>query len=129
GSSMGQFFKQYLEPIKLNDVHVDWKSMDLTYLKEDNYIRYFANLVSNAKPVQGADAVLKAYNIDGDVRVHYKDQPDFERIARQFGIFEEWKDGVPRAAYEGVVVFRFQTARRIFLVGPDSLRQLGIQHA
>lgn len=129
GSSMGQFFKQYLEPIKLNDVHVDWKSMDLTYLKEDNYVRYFANLVSNAKPVQGADAVLKAYNIDGDVRVHYKDQPDFERIARQFGIFEEWKDGVPRAAYKGVVVFRFQTARRIFLVGPDSLRQLGIQHA
>ncbi|RZC48603.1 hypothetical protein C5167_017027 [Papaver somniferum] len=116
GSSMGQFFKQYLEPIKLNDVH-------------DNYVRYFANLVSNAKPVQGADAVLKAYNIDGDVRVHYKDQPDFERIARQFGIFEEWKDGVPRAAYKGVVVFRFQTARRIFLVGPDSLRQLGIQHA
>ncbi|XP_026456062.1 alpha-1,3-mannosyl-glycoprotein 2-beta-N-acetylglucosaminyltransferase-like [Papaver somniferum] len=129
GSSMGQFFKQYLEPIKLNDVHVDWKSMDLTYLKEDNYVRFFANLVSNAKPVQGADAVLKAYNIDGDVRVHYKDQPDFERIARQFGIFKEWKDGVPRAAYKGVVVFRFQTARRIFLVGPDSLRQLGIQHA
>ncbi|KAK9112439.1 hypothetical protein Scep_019958 [Stephania cephalantha] len=129
GSSMGQFFKQYLEPIKLNDVHVDWKSMDLSYLTEENYVRHFANVVSNAKPVRGVDVVLKAYNIDGDVRIQYKDQFDFEQIARQFGIFEEWKDGIPRTAYKGVVVFRYQTARRIFLVGPDSLRLLGIEHS
>ncbi|XP_010270493.1 PREDICTED: alpha-1,3-mannosyl-glycoprotein 2-beta-N-acetylglucosaminyltransferase isoform X1 [Nelumbo nucifera] len=128
GSSMGQFFKQYLEPIKLNDVQVDWKSMDLSYLMEDNYIRHFANMVSNAKPVHGADIVLKAYNIDGDVRITYNDQAHFEMIARQFGIFEEWKDGIPRTAYKGVVVFRYQTTRRVFLVGPDSLKQLGIQH-
>ncbi|PIA56872.1 hypothetical protein AQUCO_00700911v1, partial [Aquilegia coerulea] len=128
GSSMGQFFKQYLEPIKMNDVHVDWKSMDLSYLTQENYLRHFGNIVSNAKPVHGTDAVLKAYNIDGDVRIQYKDQPDFEHIARQFGIFEEWKDGIPRTAYKGVVVFRFQTSRRIFLVGPDSLKQLGIEH-
>ncbi|KAJ4965980.1 hypothetical protein NE237_017829 [Protea cynaroides] len=127
GSSMGQFFKQYLEPIKLNDVHVDWKSMDLSYLKEDKYIRHFADIVSNAKPIHGTDAVLKAHNIDGDVRIPYKDQADFENIARQFGIFQEWKDGIPRTAYKGVVVFRYQTLRRIFLVGPDSLRQLGIK--
>ncbi|KAK9287578.1 hypothetical protein L1049_015999 [Liquidambar formosana] len=129
GSSLGQFFKQYLEPIKLNDVKVDWKSMDLSYLKEDKYTKYFAELVKNAKSVHGADAVLKAYNIDGDVRIQYQDQLDFERIARQFGIFYEWKDGIPRTAYKGVVVFRHQTPRRIFLVGPDSLRQLGIESA
>lgn len=48
-------------------------------------------MVKNAKPVYGVDAVLKAYNIDGDVRIQYRDQDDFRRIARQFGIFEEWK--------------------------------------
>lgn len=128
GSSLGQFFKQYLEPIKMNDVQVDWKSMDLSYLMEDNYLRYLANIISNAKPVRGTDAVLKAYNIDGDVRIQYEDQADFERVARQFGIFEEWKDGIPRTAYKGVVIFRFQTSRRIFLVGPESLKQLGIEH-
>lgn len=127
GSSMGQFFKQYLEPIKLNDAQVDWKSMDLSYLMEDKYPKYFANIVKNAKAVHGNDAVLKAYNIEGDVRIQYKDQSDFKRIARQFGIFEEWKDGVPRTAYKGIVVFRHQTQRRVFLVGPDSLRQLGIE--
>lgn len=128
GSSFGQFYKQYLEPIKLNDVQVDWKSMDLSYLTEENYTRHFANIVKNARPVYGVDVVLKAYNIDGDVSILYKDQEDFERIAGQFGIFEEWKDGIPRTAYKGVVVFRFQTPRRVFLVGPDSLKQLGVEH-
>lgn len=58
---------------------------------QDKYLSYFAKIVSDAKPVYGADAVFKAFNIDGDVRIQYQDQADFERIARQFGIFEEWK--------------------------------------
>ncbi|KAK6916820.1 Glycosyl transferase, family 13 [Dillenia turbinata] len=127
GSSLGQFFKQYLEPIRLNDVQVDWKSMDLSYLKEEKYVKYFADIVRNAKPIRGSDVVLKVNNIDGDVRIWYSDQDDFGRIAREFGVFEEWKDGIPRTAYKGVVVFRYQTSRRIFLVGPDSLSQLGIE--
>lgn len=48
-------------------------------------------MVKNATPVSGSDAVLKAYNIDSDVRIQYMDQPDFERVAAQFGVFEEWK--------------------------------------
>ncbi|KAK3020922.1 hypothetical protein RJ639_046578 [Escallonia herrerae] len=105
---------------------VDWKSKDLSYLMEDKYVKHFADMVKKAKPVLGTDAVLKTHNIDGDVRIQYNDQSHFESIARQFGIFEEWKDGVPRAAYKGVVVFRYQSPRRVFLVGPDSLEQLGI---
>ncbi|VAH69139.1 unnamed protein product [Triticum turgidum subsp. durum] len=34
GSSMGQFFDQYLKPIKLNNAHIDWNSEDLSYLTE-----------------------------------------------------------------------------------------------
>ncbi|KAL5984293.1 hypothetical protein ACLOJK_018397 [Asimina triloba] len=95
GSSLGQFFKQYLEPIKLNDV-----PMGKHYFlrAQDKYPRYFADLVGKAKPVHGTDAVLKAYNIDGDVRIQYNDQPDFERIARQFGIFDEWKARVMQSS-------------------------------
>ncbi|KAJ8766987.1 hypothetical protein K2173_012496 [Erythroxylum novogranatense] len=129
GSSLGQFFKQYLEPIKLNDIQVDWQSMNLSYLTKDEYPGHFAEMVKMAKPIHGKDAVLKAYNTGGDVRIQYKDQPDFERIAGQFGIFREWKDGIPRTAYKGVVVFRHQTSRRIFLFGPESLKQLGIADA
>ncbi|KAK4848424.1 hypothetical protein QYF36_012861 [Acer negundo] len=37
------------------------------------------------------------------------------------------QDGIPRTAYKGIVVFQYQTRRRIFLVAPESLRQLGIR--
>ncbi|KAL0912689.1 hypothetical protein M5K25_018680 [Dendrobium thyrsiflorum] len=103
GSSMGQFFKQYLEPIKLNDVHVDWKSVDLSYLMEDEYHKHFAKLVSDAQSVPEPDVVLKAKKLDYD-------------------------DGIPRTAYKGVIVFRYRSAKRIFFVGPNSLAQLGIDH-
>ncbi|KAI7740268.1 hypothetical protein M8C21_000037, partial [Ambrosia artemisiifolia] len=128
GSSLGQFFQQYLKPIKLNDVQVDWKSIDLSYLMEDKFVKHFSDLLKNAKPLFGNDLVSKTNNVNGDVRIHYTDQSHFENIARQFGIFEEWKDGVPRTAYKGVVVFRHQTSKRVFLVGPNSLQQLGIQN-
>ncbi|KAL4348089.1 hypothetical protein GQ457_17G012640 [Hibiscus cannabinus] len=129
GSSMGQFFQKYLEPIKMNDIKVDWKSQDLSYLMEEKYAKYFADILKMAKPVRGTDLALKTSNIEGDVRIQYIDQSDFENIARQFGVFEEWKDGVPRTAYKGVVVFRYHPPRRVFLVGPDSLQQLGIDNA
>ncbi|KAI3774210.1 hypothetical protein L1987_48755 [Smallanthus sonchifolius] len=106
---------------------IDWKSMNLTYLMEDKFVKHFADLVKGANPLYGTDFILKMNNIKGDARINYRDQLHFEEIARQFGIFEEWKDGIPRTAYKGVVVFRYQT-RRIFLVGPDSLEQLGIQN-
>ncbi|KVH96073.1 Glycosyl transferase, family 13 [Cynara cardunculus var. scolymus] len=129
GSSLGQFFQQYLKPIKLNDIQVDWKSMNLSYLMEDKFVKYFADLVKNAKPLDGTDLVSKTNNVDGDVRIQYRDQSHFENIAHQYGIFDEWKDGIPRTAYKGVVVFRHQTLKCVFIVGPDSLQQLGIQSA
>ena len=64
---------------------------------QDNYLQYFANLVKKATPLKGADAVVKANELDGDVRIQYEDQPEFENIARQFGVFEEWK--VCKCAY------------------------------
>ncbi|KAE8712838.1 Alpha-1,3-mannosyl-glycoprotein 2-beta-N-acetylglucosaminyltransferase [Hibiscus syriacus] len=129
GSSMGQFFQSYLEPIKMNDIKVDWKSQDLSYLLEDKYVKHFADLLRMAKPVRGTDLALLTSTIDGDVRIQYNDQSDFENIARQFEVFEEWKDGVPRTAYKGVVIFRYHPPKRVFLVGPDSLQQLGIENA
>ncbi|CAO2203694.1 unnamed protein product [Urochloa humidicola] len=127
GSSMGQFFEKYLEPIKLNDAHIDWNSENLSYLGEDKFLTKFGKEVASATPLHGSDAVLKAHNMAADVRIQYNDQEEFERIARQFGIFEEWKDGVPRTAYKGVVVFRYNSSsRRIFLVSSESLHQLGV---
>jgi len=58
---------------------------------QDKYAIHFANNIKKAKPVSGADIAQKAHNINGDVLIKYKDQWDFENIAQQFGIFQEWK--------------------------------------
>lgn len=58
---------------------------------QDKYNIHFANYIKKAKPVSGADFVQKAHNIAGDVRIKYNDQWDFENIAQQFGVFQEWK--------------------------------------
>ena len=54
-------------------------------------MKHISEIIKEAKPIRGSDLVMKASNIGGDLLIKYKDQPDFERIARQFGIFEEWK--------------------------------------
>ncbi|KAL6209118.1 hypothetical protein ACLB2K_020061 [Fragaria x ananassa] len=79
GSSLGQFYKQFLEPIKLNDIPVDWKSMDLSYLMEDKYIKHFAEIVKKAKPIHGADLTLSALQMNLEFlksgRMVYQGQP------------------------------------------------------
>ena len=36
-----------------------------------------------------------------DVRLVYRDEPHFRILANELGVFEEWKDGLPRASYHG----------------------------
>ena len=66
----------------------------------------FGKDVASATPVHGSDALLKAHNLDVDVRIQYNDQSDFERVARQFGVFEEWK--VPLLTQFNSFIFRSQ---------------------
>ncbi|CAM6100795.1 unnamed protein product [Calypogeia fissa] len=120
GSSQGQFFKQYLAHIKLNDVAVNWKTTDLSYLLEPKYSKDFGAAVNEAMPIPLGGAVSEASRLEGDVRIEYNSQEMFEEAAQQFGVFEEWKDGVPRTGYKGVVVFRWQGPRRVFFVSTDS---------
>jgi len=124
GSSMGQFFDQYLKPIRLNSVKIDWKSKDLTYMEERQYNQDFGALVAKAKLVQASEAMKEANRGEGDIRVEYNSQWDFTNLAQQFGIFQEWKDGIPRTAYKFVVVFRWKGANRVFLTRANSLDAL-----
>ena len=43
--------------------------------------------------------------------VEYSSLEDFKTKAKRFGIFPEWKDGVPRGAYRGVVTFKMLEGR------------------
>ncbi|CAM6034403.1 unnamed protein product [Sphagnum compactum] len=127
GSSLGQFYKQYLEPIKLNDILVDWVSKDLSFLREEQFDREFGDLVAKAKPVNAMEALQQVKSTESeDVRMEYHTHLDFRDLAHQFGVFQEWKDGIPRTSYKGVVVFRWKGPKRVFFVRDDSLQLLGI---
>ncbi len=76
------------------------------------YEIYFSNLISAAKPVS---TVAQAQRTLGDVLLTYRSESDFVRIARSIGIFDEWKDGIPRTSWRGVVVFWLNDATRVFL--------------
>ncbi|KAK3287077.1 hypothetical protein CYMTET_5397 [Cymbomonas tetramitiformis] len=116
GSSHGYFFKQYLAKIKVNQEEVQWNEMDLRYLEAEAYAKQFQATVQQAQPAPNLNAV---HSMQGDVKLFYRNEKDFEQIAKRFGVFGEWKDGTPRGAYRGVVVFKANAgATRIFLV-PD----------
>ena len=50
-----------------------------------------------------AATAWEAQRWHGDVRLQYQSQTQFEKLAEVFGMMAEWRDGVPRAAYHGVV--------------------------
>ena len=65
----------------------------------------------------GAAAAAAAPDGGGDVAVPYASRREFENAAAQLGVFREWKDGVPRAAYKGCVTLRMHNGRtRVFIV-------------
>lgn len=57
GVSRAQFFAQYLGNIKLNDVPVDWASLDLSYLDRPTYDAALAADVARARLVGVEEAV------------------------------------------------------------------------
>eukprot|EP00850_Spirogloea_muscicola_P012896 SM000085S23246 [mRNA] locus=s85:176087:181024:- [translate_table: standard] len=128
GSSMGQYFDQYLRPIKLNDVKVDWNSKDLSYLLGEEYPKNFSKQVADARLVEDVEAIVGMDELKEDVRIVYKPNTEatFKVLAAKFGVFQDWKDNVPRTAYKGVVSFRYKGPHNVFLLSPHSLKDLGI---
>ena len=51
-------------------------------------------------------------------KVIYASERDFNRLAKRFGVFPEWKDGVPRAGYRGVVTFKMYQGRATVMLVP-----------
>ncbi len=64
------------------------------------YDKEMAATLAAAKEVGGAD---EAAGVAGDVVLRYDSQEHYERVGGGFGMLLEWRDGVPRGAYKGVV--------------------------
>ncbi|NXP41507.1 MGAT1 acetylglucosaminyltransferase, partial [Leiothrix lutea] len=118
GVSHGQFFDQYLKFIKLNDRFVPFTQMDLSYLKKDQYERFFLQQVYSAPEIK-LDQLQKETGKDlGAVRLQYRGRDSFKALAKALGLMDDLKSGVPRAGYRGIVSFVCR-GRRVFLAPPS----------
>eukprot|EP00794_Sanderia_malayensis_P017510 gene17510-19260_t len=113
GVSMGQFYDQYLRFIKLNDKFFSFTKADLSYLLKKNYDRQFVDGVYSEKEVS-FDNVL-AGSFEGEsVRIEYESDTQLETMMKTFGIMTDFKAGVPRTAYKGIITF-MKDGKRIYL--------------
>uniref|UniRef100_A0A7S1SHF8 Alpha-1,3-mannosyl-glycoprotein 2-beta-N-acetylglucosaminyltransferase n=1 Tax=Tetraselmis chuii TaxID=63592 RepID=A0A7S1SHF8_9CHLO len=117
GTSRGQFYKKYLATIHLNAEYVPFRQHRLDYLLQHKYEPEWDALLATARAMSVEDA-MKA---SGDVKVIYNSQESYEAITGKLGMLREWKDGVPRGAYKGVVPVRFNKAR-IFIAPAEGFK-------
>lgn len=106
GVSRGQFFDQHLRFIKLNDQVHPFTKTDLSYLLKDNYNEKFVKRI-HTLPLVTVDQLVKKNLFVPEVQVHYSSEQDFQFVAKQLGAMTDFKAGIPRMAYQGIVSIIF----------------------
>ena len=82
--------------------HTHWTSSEVRCL-----CRFDEELEATLSAAPVADTVAEAQGWSGNVQLYYHTQEHFEALAKALGIMKEWRDGVPRAAYKGVVSWQW----------------------
>nr|XP_015805169.2 alpha-1,3-mannosyl-glycoprotein 2-beta-N-acetylglucosaminyltransferase a [Nothobranchius furzeri]XP_015805170.2 alpha-1,3-mannosyl-glycoprotein 2-beta-N-acetylglucosaminyltransferase a [Nothobranchius furzeri] len=122
GVSLGQFYDKYLRYIKLNTEFVPFTKLDLSYLGEQVYREHFEKEVYGAPVVSYEDVKQGQLTGSGPFRLQYSSKDSFKVLAKNLGIMDDLKSGVPRTGYRGVVSF-FSRGRRIYLAPPPGWTQ------
>jgi alpha-1,3-mannosyl-glycoprotein beta-1,2-N-acetylglucosaminyltransferase len=109
------FFDKHLKYIKLNEIPVDFSKENMSRLTQSTYdADYIRNVYS--LPLVSAPDVRTNVNLpfDGPVRITYHTKDTFKSAAKLLGLMDDFKSGVPRTGYHGIVSF-FLNGRRIYL--------------
>lgn len=114
GVSNGLFYEKHLKYIKLNDKPVQFTKMDLSYLHKDVYDVDFVKKVYDSPIISYEELKTGKISFDGDVRIQYHTKDMFKRTAKMLGLMDDFRSGVPRTAYRGIVTFMYNK-RRVYL--------------
>ncbi|XP_003489416.1 alpha-1,3-mannosyl-glycoprotein 2-beta-N-acetylglucosaminyltransferase [Bombus impatiens] len=114
GVSNGMFYERHLKYIKLNTEFVHFTKMNLTYLLKDNYDINFVNEVYQSTVVSFSELKSGKVVAAGAVRIPYYSRQAYKNTAKQFGLMDDFRSGVPRTGYRGVVTFYYK-GRRVHL--------------
>ncbi|KAI1710849.1 GNT-I family domain-containing protein [Ditylenchus destructor] len=112
GSSNG-LYKNYLMSIRLPDQPVDFSLIDMDRLKKKLYDASYGQTLSEAKQIS-VDELLNStarLSTQYSYRVVYKDPREYRRIANKFKLMTDFRLGIPRTAYYGVVTFLHEGLR------------------
>jgi GNT-I family len=138
GVSKGQFFREHLSTIKLNDVPVDWLGDPdarkvIAGLQRERFDPAFAEQVRRAVVLPSWHDVTQFIRQHDkraeasaepqaplEVALQYATVPEFTRLAATIGIMGDEKAGIPRTAYHGVVTVR-QGRHTVFVYNPRGL--------
>jgi len=116
GVSNGLFYEKHLKYIVLNTKFVPFTVLDLSFLGKERYDEGWVGEVYRTPLVSLED--LKAGRVSGKsnkaVRLAYHTREAYKRSAKALGIMEDFKSGVPRTAYRGIVSF-MHSGVRVFL--------------
>lgn len=114
GVSNGLFYDKYLQYIKLSEDYVHFTKMNLTYLLKDNYDKTFLNHVYQCPIVTFEELRKGMVKTREAVRIQYNSRDQYKRIAKMLGLMDDFKSGVPRTGYHGIVSF-FYKDQRVYL--------------
>ncbi|KAM8712683.1 hypothetical protein ACLKA7_013075 [Drosophila subpalustris] len=114
GVSNGLFFDKYLKHIKLSEDFVQFTKINMSYLLKDNYDKAFLKQVYVLPLVTFDELRRNLIALDGPVRMQYNNRDQYKRITRMLGLMDDFKSGVPRTAYHGIVSF-YYNKRRVHL--------------
>lgn len=114
GVSNGLFFEKHLKYIKLNEKFVPFTKMNLSYLIKDVYDAEFIKTVYQSAVVSYQELKDNAIAYDGPVRIVYHTKDTYKRTAKLLGLMDDFKSGVPRMGYRGVVTFSYN-GRTVYL--------------
>ncbi|XP_045184667.1 alpha-1,3-mannosyl-glycoprotein 2-beta-N-acetylglucosaminyltransferase-like isoform X1 [Mercenaria mercenaria] len=111
GVSKGLFFEKHLKFIQLNEKYVPFTQKDLSYLIKENYDPPFHKFIYGIPEISLNDVASDKVKHLPEVRVTYRTKNDFKAIAKKLGIMDDFKAGVERTAYRGVVSFTYKDQR------------------
>jgi len=111
GVSNGLFFEKHLKYIVLNKQFVPFTVMDLNFLKKDNYDESFVQSVYKTPVVTAQDLKSGKVKDTKAVRLTYHTREAYKKTAKALGIMDDFKSGVPRMAYRGIVSFMHSGVR------------------
>ncbi|XP_060808685.1 alpha-1,3-mannosyl-glycoprotein 2-beta-N-acetylglucosaminyltransferase isoform X2 [Amyelois transitella] len=114
GVSKGLFYENHLKSMHLNTKYVEFTKLDLSYLLKKFYDPALEETVSSL-PVTTADQLEAMPRGSDAVKLTYSNARSFQHQARVLGLMDDFRSGVPRTAYRGIVTCMYR-GRRVYLV-------------